>query len=732
MKIGTKLMVIITVVNLVSIGALTVGSMVFTSGQVKKLVNHSSDYLTEVTANKVKLYMEVPLDEVRALAVLLSKLERALPPPERRSMVNFMLRSILEHNPSYMGSWAIFERNTLDGMDDFYANTPETDHTGRFISYFTQVNGKIDFYVLKSYNDPGPSGDFYFTSFKSGKEAIVEPYIYAIDGTPYMLTSVTVPIIRDGRILGVVGVDLEMSKIQSMVEGINPFGNGVSMVFSNTGQILAHPDLSHIGKKMAETEAEMLGGQLKNVVDSIKNGVGYNGTFYSPEAKANVIVDVQPFSVGGNINPWAVASIIPEKTVMASVYQMTTLFVVFGVVILAVITIVIFLVARSITVPLKSMERIFNYVGEGDFTHTIEIRSNDEIGNISRSLNTTMEKIRNLIMTIKTQATSLHNIGSRLTDNMNHTASVINEITANVMNIKNRVINQSTSVTQTNAAMEQITVNINKLNNNIAQQTNSVSKSSSAIEQMLMNIQSVTNTLMNNAKNVNELTESSEIGRTGLQEVAADIQEISRESEGLIEINSVMDNIASQTNLLSMNAAIEAAHAGEAGKGFAVVADEIRKLAENSSEQSKTISTVLKKIKESIDKISHSTNTVLKKFEAIDSSVRTVADQEESIRNAMEEQGEGSKQILEALSQLNDITQQVKNGSIEMNEGSKEVIQEGKNLEQLTLDITGGINDMASGTDQINSAVTQVSEISDENKENIDILFEGVALFKVE
>jgi methyl-accepting chemotaxis protein len=249
---------------------------------------------------------------------------------------------------------------------------------------------------------------------------------------------------------------------------------------------------------------------------------------------------------------------------------------------------------------------------------------------------------------------------------------------------------------------------------------------------MLANIQSVTQTLVSNMENVKKLAGDSEVGRTGLQEVAADIQEIAKESEGLLEINTVMQNIASQTNLLSMNAAIEAAHAGEAGKGFAVVADEIRKLAENSGEQSKTISTVLKKIKDAIDKITLSTDTVLKKFEAIDSEVRVVSDQVENIRNAMEEQSTGSQQILEAIEQLNDITQVVKGGSTEMLEGSNEVIHESKNLESVTQEITNGMNEMATGADQINTAVNRVNEISGVNRENIDVLVKEVSRFKVE
>ncbi|MDR1929820.1 MAG: methyl-accepting chemotaxis protein, partial [Treponema sp.] len=149
-------------------------------------------------------------------------------------------------------------------------------------------------------------------------------------------------------------------------------------------------------------------------------------------------------------------------------------------------------------------------------------------------------------------------------------------------------------------------------------------------------------------------------------------------------------------------------------------------------EQSKTISTVLKKIKDSIDKITRSTDSVLNKFEAIDGGVRIVSDQEESIRNAMEEQGEGSQQILEAISQLNEETLMVKRGSEEMLEGSKQISQESRNLGLVTEEISNGMNEMSAGADQINVAVNRVSAISGENKDNIYILVREVTKFKVE
>jgi methyl-accepting chemotaxis protein len=208
--------------------------------------------------------------------------------------------------------------------------------------------------------------------------------------------------------------------------------------------------------------------------------------------------------------------------------------------------------------------------------------------------------------------------------------------------------------------------------------------------------------------------------------------DIAKESEGLLEINSVMQNIASQTNLLAMNAAIEAAHAGEVGKGFAVVADEIRKLAENSGSQSKIISNVLKKIKDSIDKITRSTATVLEKFSTIDDRVRTVSDQENLIRSAMEEQGTGSQQILEAVGKLRDITFMVKQSSGEMLTGSREVILQSRTLEQVTHEISDGMAEMSAGADQINGAVLRVNDISNSNIRLINTLAGEVSKFKVD
>ncbi|MDR1252616.1 MAG: methyl-accepting chemotaxis protein [Treponema sp.] len=586
---------------------------------------------------------------------------------------------------------------------------------------------------LKGGQSPNLSARGYVQKALRGEPAISD--IMGSGGgavsVPYPIINYAVPIWNNNAVVGALLARNNATLFGDIVKNIATRHGGFAYLINNTGVIVAHRDTELVMQSFSAIEAAKTDSRYATRAEAIQIILNQKeGSMRHDIEGQNMFIGFAPVPGFDMI----LVAMVEEQVILHELGSMrTVMLILFGALMILGI-IVALIISRSIVKPIIAVSGTLKDIseGEGDLTRTITFNAKNEIGDLARYFNLTLQKIKNMVLLIKQQTASLLNIGGELAVNMTETAAAINEITATILNIKGRMTNQSNNVSETNTTTEQITVNISKLNSHVENQTVKVAQSSSAIEEMLSNIRSVTQTLVQNAGNVKQLMEASEVGRTGLQDVATDIQEIARESEGLLEINAVMENIASQTNLLSMNAAIEAAHAGESGKGFAVVADEIRKLAESSGEQSKTIGTVLKKIKGSIDKITNSTNNVLNKFEAIDSGVKLVSDQETNIRNAMEEQGTGSKQILEVISHLNDITQLVKVESEGMLQGSQKVIQEGKNLEMVTSEITNGMNEMAIGAEQINVAVTRVNELSDQNQDNINILVEEVSRFKVD
>jgi len=629
--------------------------------------------------------------------------------------------------------WEIANRSRTRGMDWKTVITsfePDVDRIGSLDMGLVYPDGTT-YYTRDTATTNLGDRDYVRQAF-TGKSAVSDVLISRATGKPVVMLAA--PVHRDDNnsspVVGAVVVRKDgPTFLTSLVNDIRTdYKTGYGFLVNGEGTVIAHPDTELVNKqfnpiKAAETDPSQkpLAGVIAR---AIKEKTG--SAEYTLDGKTLVCAFI-PLPD----QPWILVQNVEKNEVLAPVIHIRDIMLIIGLICAAAGIIIAVVAGRSITGPLTRMTEIVHYTGSGDLTRRVRIESKDEIGELASGFNTMLDNIKNLIATIKQESEHLSGIGTALAGSSVKTAAAVEDITSHIKTIHNLAVNQSASVTETNATMEQINGNIQKLNEHVGRQTESVARSSSAVEEMLANIQTVTQTLVRNTEKANELTEASGVGRGGLQTVASDVKEIARESEGLLEINSVMDNIANQTNLLSMNAAIEAAHAGEAGKGFAVVAGEIRKLAEGSSAQSKTIVTVLQKIKGSIDKISKSTNSVLEKFEAIDGGIKTVSEQEENIRSAMEDQDAGSKQILESIGLLNELTRQVKDSAEEMLGGAREIISEGKNLERATGEINDGMDEMAESADQINAAVSEVNSISGQNKVIIDNLVVAVSRFKV-
>jgi len=616
---------------------------------------------------------------VKVMATLANAMSdyQSIAAAERRDFYDNMLKASLEHENDLLEIYTVWKPNALDGMDsDFIGRTGSTE-TGQYGVCFTRESGAISSRLTADVKDAMA----YLTGANSRNDRIDNPITRNVNGKNTFLVRFMSPIInpKTNEVVGGVGSLLIIDAMQAALESTLESRQDIEAmsIYSSDGTILASYVPERVGKKLIDVDT-LYGDYIEDANNAVLAGKEYQCKSYSSVLKTELYIDIATFKIGNSDISWSVMMGSPESYILTEVNEITRFTIIIAVIAIAISIVIVYFALNNTTKPIVRVADTLKDIseGEGDLTRTISVHSNDEIGDLALYFNNTLDKIKNMTKVIKKGAAGLSDIGNDLASNMTETAAAINEITANIQSVKSRVINQSASVTESKATMEQVVANIN----------------------------SVASAMVKNAANVNALKEASEAGRNGLQEVATDIQEISRESEGLLEINAVMENIASQTNLLSMNAAIEAAHAGEAGKGFAVVADEIRKLAESSSEQSKTIGNVLKKIAESIKKITDSADTVLKRFEAIDSSVKIVSQHEETARNAMEEQADGSNQV----------------------------ITESQNLEKITQEIEGGMNEMATGADQINIAVNNVNGMTQKNRDAIDILIQEVSRFKVD
>ncbi|MDR2576378.1 MAG: methyl-accepting chemotaxis protein [Treponema sp.] len=731
MKIKFKLSIMMIAIVLVVAGGLAIIQLVRASSITMNLAKKKTLYLANQTAQYWDGRMNGYINVLQTLSNIMNFYEN-LPAAERRQTYEETMQSVFEDMPDFVRIFTVWKPNAIDGMDSRYIGRAGSTDTGQFAYALARDTGQITPMTATIVQD-------VMTQITGPNARIVgmtDPAPFKNMGKDTYAVRITVPILnkRLNEVVGAVGCQLDISLVQPEVQAtIKQYEEVAALaVYSNNGFVMASYVPDHIGKMFTDSEIQF-GKYINEAFQAIKDKETYECFSYSPALQTNLQIAMVPVALENVDISWSLMVGSTEDYIMKDVNEMKTFVIILATIALVAAVVIIYFVLDNTTRPIVRVAGTLKDIseGEGDLTKRIENKTQDEVGDLARYFNLTLEKIKNLVILIKKQAGVLSEIGNDLSSNMTETAAAVNQITANIQSIKGRVINQSASVTETNATMEQVIANIDKLNGHVENQSRNVSQASSAIEQMVANISSVTTTLVNNATNVKTLQDASEVGKTGLQEVASNIQEISRESEGLLEINAVMENIASQTNLLSMNAAIEAAHAGEAGKGFAVVADEIRKLAESSGEQSKTIGTVLKKIAESIKKITTSTDNVLTKFEAIDTGVKTVSQQEENIRNAMEEQGQGSKQVLQSVGTMNELTQQVKSGSEEMLNGSQEVMHESQNLEKVTQEITGGMNEMSTGADQINIAVNNVSQMTTKNRDAIETLIREVSRFKV-
>jgi hypothetical protein len=565
---------------------------------------------------------------------------------------------------------------------------------------------------------------------KLGKNYISSPFNSKVWNR--LLIAIAVPIYNENKnIVGTLVALTDGLMLCNETKDIKVGETGFCYILDNNGVTIADEDVKLVSSFENAQESVKKDASLSTLAEFEKlalvsktSSVG----FWNNEEGRNI----SSFSKIPTTS-WTVIIQAPMNEFMGTIEVLQNTLCIIGGIIFIIALVIVYLVATGLVKPIKNTVFALQGIaqGEGDLTVRLPIHGNDEITDLSLYFNQTITKIGESIKAVESNAGKMEEIGCELSSNMTETASSVHEISSNIDSVKNQAMIQSTSVTETAATIEEITRTIKQLNASIENQAASVAQSSSSIEEMVANIKSITGTLEKSDSLINELTMATRDGKETLAQSNTVTNKISEESGSLMEASSVIQHIASQTNLLAMNAAIEAAHAGEAGKGFAVVADEIRKLAEDSASQGKTITATLKNLSGEITGLSESSNIVETKFNAIFSLSEEVKNMSQRLTEAMREQENGSREVLAAIKDINSVTNEVQQGSSEMLRGSEGVAREMEKLDGLTRVITDSMNEMAAGASQISNAVQEVAEITEKNKMSIQNLVREVGKFKV-
>ena len=570
----------------------------------------------------------------------------------------------------------------------------------------------------------------WFQTALSGKDFISEPYIERANHT--LVITLAVPIYdEDDDICAVLSADIPGLRLRDNIKDIVIGQTGNCYIIGPTGTSIADQDAELITRmsnasEEAKTDPSMvsIGAFETKAMASTEPVIGS----YTYEGVSKVAAAAKMHTAD-----WTVVINAPYEEFMGEVNALSRWLLTIGTLILITVLGIVYFIATQMVKPVQLAANALKNIaqGEGDLTVRLPISGNDEVTDVCEYFNETIEKIGTSIRTVDTNSDTMADIGNDLASNMTQTASVVHEISANIDGVKQQALTQSTSVTETAATIEEIIRTIRQLNNSIEAQAASVTQSSASVEEMVANIAAIGKTLDRTDEAIKSLVSATDEGKGTLVTSNDVTQKITEESGSLMEASSVIQHIASQTNLLAMNAAIEAAHAGEAGKGFAVVADEIRKLAEDSAAQGKAITATLKTLSGEIETLSASSKTVEEKFTAIFNLVEQVKDMSTRLTEAMKEQENGSKEVLGAIKKINEVTMEVQTGSEEMLKGGEGVAREMRKLDDLTRIITDSMNEMASGAVEINKAVQEVNTLTQKNKHSIDNLAVEVGKFKI-
>ncbi len=659
------------------------------------------------TGSRVQSALEHELSMVHNFGEVIASMDRTQ--NNARDIVLNILATGARLSRRTLNMWIAFEPDAFDGRDAEFANTEWYGKSGQFVASFLDNR---DGTTKRTYNvnaeliyQPGEEA-WYRVPLQTGEVTVTEPNLYSYaDGRKELISSFCVPIKIDGRVAGVIGVDINYGEIQRMLSGIRIISDRSSIaLMGNGGTIVYAADPALIGKKLRDVLSTQK--NIAEVLTAIREGREFYSYDYSPLVQGETLKSYTPVRLGSSKQYLSVNAVIPVDDMLVETRRITWNTVAAGMVGLFLIAgIVIWLIGRVVR-PITAVSKLMEKGAQLDFTpessQAALLKHRDEIGAMALAFMNLQAGLTRVLHNLREEAESFSSTAQNLAAISEESVASMEEVKASVDEVVRLSESNSGALQETSASVEEVST--------------AAGATASSAESGAMAAGNTTRLTKDAATEVEQVVGKIRQAGARSQQSGESIQKVNASVKSIAEFVTTITGIADQTNLLALNAAIEAARAGTAGRGFAVVAEEVRKLAEESGCAAQEI----QKLISALENDTTEANTVIEEMKnTLNETVRQAAEAQENLSKSLDE-----------VSALNENMQTIAAAAEEQAASSSEMATSVTEVAKATADVVRALDGIRSATAETSAAGENVAHEAQHLTEGVETLRTILAMFR--